>query len=495
MNDRFVGFLSDDDYRLRIAMTFSPQGEVLVFKTVATSQWEPLMTISAEDALTTSPAGLDRTGTHLYLLDSRNRNTGALRTIALDSGEETTLFATELADVDGAIVHPVEKTVQAVTYTYDRVRIEVLDESIRCDLELLESGSRGEIEITSRTVDDRKWTVAESIDDGPIRFYLYDRDDRCLNYLFSHRRELEELRLAKMHCRVIPARDGRNLVSYLTLPVDSDPQNHGCPDKPLPMVLLVHGGPWYRDYWGFHPEHQLLANRGYAVLSVNFRGSTGFGKEFINAANHEWAGAMHNDLIDAVAWATGHNIALKNKVAIMGGSYGGYAALVGLTFTPTTFACGVDIVGPGNLITLMENPPPYWMPIMPLMSTRVGDHTTENGRKFLESRSQLFHVDQIVRPLLIAQGANDPRVRRAESDQIVAAMRERRIPVTYLLYPDEGHGLDRPENNLSFYAVAEAFLAQHLGGACEPIGDDLERASFEVVEGANQIPELAGCLA
>ena len=258
------------------------------------------------------------------------------------------------------------------------------------------------------------------------------------------------------------------------------------------MILLVHGGPWWRDHWGFNPLHQLLANRGYAVLSVNFRGSTGFGKSFVNAANQEWAGRMHDDLIDAVNWSVAEGIADKDKVAIMGGSYGGYATLVGLTFTPEVFACGIDIVGPSSLITLMENPPPYWMPIMPMMTTRVGDYTSEEGRRFLESRSPLFRVDNIKRPLLIGQGANDPRVKQAESDQIVDSMQRHEIPVTYVLYPEEGHGFDRPENDISFYAICEAFLARHLGGRSEDIGADFHGANFRVVAGSEHIPGLEG---
>jgi dipeptidyl aminopeptidase/acylaminoacyl peptidase len=257
------------------------------------------------------------------------------------------------------------------------------------------------------------------------------------------------------------------------------------------MVLLVHGGPWHRDSWGFDPGHQWLANRGYAVMSVNFRGSTGFGKDFINAANHEWGGRMHDDLIDAVQWAVQEGIAIQDKLAIMGGSYGGYAALVGLTFTPDTFACGVDIVGPSNLISLMENPPPYWQPVMPLMQTRVGDFVSEAGREFLKTRSPLFHVDRIQRPLLIGQGATDPRVKQQESDQIVAAMKAKNIPVTYVLFPEEGHGFRRPENDIAFYAITEAFLAQHLGGEFEPIGDAFVGANFEVPAGSNGVPGLA----
>jgi dipeptidyl aminopeptidase/acylaminoacyl peptidase len=309
--------------------------------------------------------------------------------------------------------------------------------------------------------------------------------------LFSHRPELAELPLAKMRPVVIPSRDQLDLVSYLTLPNGTDDDGDGRPNQPLPMVLLVHGGPWARDQWGFDPLHQLFANRGYAVLSVNYRGSTGFGKSFINAADRQWAETMHNDLIDAVQWAAREGIAIKDKTAIMGGSYGGYATLVGLTFTPDVFACGVDLVGPSSLISLLENPPPYWMPMMPMMKQRVGDWTTDEGRQFLQSRSPLFRAGEIKRPLLIGQGAQDPRVKQSESDQIVEAMKVKNIPVTYMLYPEEGHGFDRPENNLSFFAVTEHFLSQHLGGKAEPIGNAFHGSKVQIPVGADQIPGVS----
>jgi dipeptidyl aminopeptidase/acylaminoacyl peptidase len=293
-----------------------------------------------------------------------------------------------------------------------------------------------------------------------------------------------------MHAKAIKSRDGLNLVSYYTLPTWTDPDQDGRPDKPLPMVLFVHGGPWARDGWGYDPYHQWFANRGYAALSVNFRGSTGFGKEFLNAGNFEWAGKMHDDLLDAVAWAVKNRIADKERVAIMGGSYGGYATLVALTFTPEEFACGVDIVGPSNLITLLETIPPYWTPMIDAFTKRVGDHRTEEGRELLAERSPLNRVEAICRPLLIGQGANDPRVKQAESDQIVKAMQKNNIPVTYVLYSDEGHGFARPENRTSFNAVAEAFLAKHLGGRFEPMSEDMTGSSIAIPTGAEDIPGL-----
>jgi dipeptidyl aminopeptidase/acylaminoacyl peptidase len=300
--------------------------------------------------------------------------------------------------------------------------------------------------------------------------------------------------LANMHPVTIDSRDGLGLVSYYTLPPGSHGDGDGVPDQPLAMVLVPHGGPWGRDRWGYDGWHQWLANRGYVVLTVNFRASTGFGKAFINAGNREWGAKMHDDLIDAVDWAIEQGIADPARVAIMGGSYGGYATLAGLTFTPDKFACGVDLVGPANLVTLLETMPPYWKPQVELFTTRVGDFRTEDGRKFLASRSPLTYADRICRPLLIGQGANDPRVKQAESDQIVQAMQAKGIPVTYVLYPDEGHGFARPENRLSFNAIAEAFLSECLGGRFEPVGDDFQGSSIAVPVGAEHVPGLTAAL-
>jgi dipeptidyl aminopeptidase/acylaminoacyl peptidase len=281
---------------------------------------------------------------------------------------------------------------------------------------------------------------------------------------------------------------------YYSLPLDSDSDGDGIPDRPLPMVFFPHGGPWGRDFWGYIPWHQWLANRGYAVLCVNFRSSTGFGKEFTNAGDHQWGGKIMEDQVDAVQWAIAQEIADPQKVAVMGGSFGGYSTLAGLTLYPEMYACGVDLVGPSNLITLLESMPPYWKPILELFTTRVGDHRTEEGRALLTKHSPLTYVDRICRPVLIGQGANDPRVKQAESDQIVKAMQAKHIPVTYLLYPDEGHGFARPENSLSFNAIAEAFLARCMGGRYEPIGGDFVNSSLRVLSGGDEIPSLQEAL-
>ena len=259
--------------------------------------------------------------------------------------------------------------------------------------------------------------------------------------------------------------------------------------------MIPHGGPWLRDYWGFHPWHQWLANRGYAVLSVNFRGSIGFGKAFANAGNLEWGGKIIEDQQDAVDWAVHSGIADPERLAVMGGSFGGYSVLAGLTFTPKLFCCGIDLVGVSNILTWMESIPDYWKPLVQLIYSRVGDPRNDEGRALLEKHSPINYAERICRPLLVAQGANDPRVKPAESEQIVKAMQANGIPVVYAFYPDEGHGFARPQNRKSFFSMVEAFLAKHIGGRCEPFVDDFEGSSAQILAGAEHIPGLEEVLA
>jgi dipeptidyl aminopeptidase/acylaminoacyl peptidase len=488
-NDGFESFLVDDDFRVRFGKKPAPDGGYLLLKREG-NDWrdEPFVAVTHEDALSTAAVGLDASGDLLYLLDSRGRNTAALVALDAHTGARTVLFEDPRADVGHVLSHPLTRRVQAAAATYTRTRWGVLDEAVRRDLETLQRASSGEVWVHDRTRDDGLWAVSFERDDAPTAYALYDRHAGVVRPLFSTRPALEGAPLSRMHPVVIPARDGLELVSYLTLP--SWLAEGMRPKLPLPTVLLVHGGPWSRDTWGFNTWHQWLANRGYAVLSPNFRGSTGFGKAFVNAGNLEWGAKMHDDLLDAVAWAVAEGIADPARVAIMGGSYGGYATLAGLAFSPEVFAAGVDIVGPSNLQTLLSTIPPYWAAMVEEMARRVGDHRTEAGRALLWSRSPLRCAANIRRPLLIGQGANDPRVKQAESDQIVAALQEREVPVIYALYPDEGHGFVRPENALSFYALTEAFLAEHLGGRSEGLGEDLEGSSLEVKAGAAWVEGL-----
>ena len=493
-NKEFSGFEIDNDFRVRLASNMTADGGSEVFMPAKNGSWETFIRIEMEDALTTGFSGFNKINDQIYLIDSRGRNTAALYALNLQTKESYFLAEDPKSDLTGMMIHPTEKNVQAVAFYYDRIHWKILDPSIEPDMDLLHSVEEGDMTVVSRSLDDKVWIVVFTRDNGPSHYYYYDHDKRRASFLFTDRELLAGLPLAKMIPAVIKSRDGLDLVSYYTLPLQSDENGDGRPDKPLPMVLYVHGGPWARDYWGLDSIHQWLANRGYVVLSVNFRGSTGLGKNFINAGNLEWGKKMHDDLIDAVNWSVQQKIADPEKIAIMGGSYGGYAALAGLTFTPGTFACAVDIVGPSNLITLLETIPPYWKPEIEQFTKRVGDFRTEPGRKLLQERSPLNSVTRIERPLLIGQGANDPRVKQNESDQIVKAMQAKGLPVTYVLYGDEGHGFARPENRLSFYAIAEAFLAEHLGGSFQPIGQDFTGSNLTVPAGAGEVPGLAQAL-
>lgn len=488
--DQYGGFHTDESFRIRYAHKPTDDGGRQLYRK-AGDAFVPFLKIGSDDALTTGLIGLDKSGKTLFLRTSVGRDTAALVAMPASGGKQKVLAEDAKADINEVLRHPTEKTVQATASTYLRKTWKFVDMKMQRDFDVLSKVTRGDVAIASRTLDDQRWTVAFVTDDGPVKYYLYDRRTKKASFLFSNRPELEDLDLATMRPVVIKARDGLDMVSYLTLPAAI---RGARPPHPLPMVLFVHGGPWGRDNWGYNPYHQWLQDRGYAVLSVNYRGSTGFGKRHINLSNHQWAGTMHDDLIDAVRWATREGVAHKDKVAIMGGSYGGYATLVGLTFTPAQFACGVDIVGPSNLVTLLESIPPYWAPYLALFKKRVGDHTTETGKKQLMLRSPISRADKIVRPLLIGQGANDPRVKQAESDQIVKAMQKKEIPVTYVLFPDEGHGFARPANRLAFNAVAEAFLGRCLGGASEPVGDDFENSSLRVPAGKKLVPGLATAL-
>lgn len=456
-----VSWTADATFQVRAATAATPDGgSELLFRETVDKPWETVRHWGPDDE--GGAVSFSADGKTLYIIGSHDANAQRLIALDLATREETVMAEDEQYDVGGILMHPTTRVIQAVSFYKDKVQWQVLDQSIAPDFEAITQVREGEFGVTNRTLADDTWLVAYTTDDGPVYYYSYDRESKSSTLLFSNQPELEELSLASMQPISYEARDGLTIHGYLTTPV-------GLEAKNLPTVLLVHGGPWARDNWGYSPIVQWLANRGYAVLQVDFRGSTGYGKAFLNAGNRQWAAAMHDDLIDAVNWLVEQGIADPDKVAIMGGSYGGYATLVGLTFTPEVFAAGVDIVGPSNLVTLMQSIPPYWAPMLASMYHRVGNLETEE--EFLKSRSPLFFVDRIQKPLLIGQGANDPRVKQAESEQIVEAMKQANKPVEYVLYTDEGHGFARPENRLHFFAIAEAFLAKYLGGRSEPVGN------------------------
>ncbi|MEL7445120.1 MAG: S9 family peptidase [Pseudomonadota bacterium] len=494
-NNGYAGFMADDTLTLRMAFRQNEDGGTDYFNVAENVVEEaPFEATAMEDSLTTSPAGYTTDGSILYWLDSRGRNTAALFAQDTATGAKTIIAEDDKADIGGTIRDPKTGVVEAYSVNYLKTEWTATDPELKASLDWLDERLDGEFGISSRTDDDRTWIVWNDPLTAPTATYIYERDAGTLAPFYTTRPELEGMPLQPMYPVEITSRDGLTLPSYLTLPVGSDSDMDGRPDKAVPMVLLVHGGPWARDEYGFNSIHQMLANRGYAVLSTNFRGSTGFGKDFLNAGNKQWGLKMHDDLIDATDWAIAEGIAIEDEVAIMGGSYGGYATLAGLTFTPEKFACGVDIVGPSNLETLLSTIPPYWAPLVKIFHERMGDPNTEEGLALLRAASPLYKADQITKPLLIAQGANDPRVKQAESDQIVAAMKEAGIPVTYVLYPDEGHGFAKPANNIAFFGIAENFLSECLGGRAEPLGDVLEPSTTEIVEGAEHVKGLEDAL-
>jgi dipeptidyl aminopeptidase/acylaminoacyl peptidase len=494
-NDGYAGYVADEKLQLRIAGKARADGGSDYYRMhdgkVDTA---PLAQVGLDDTQTTNPLAFTTDGKTLYWTDSRGRNTAALIAQDVASGKTRVLAEDPRADIADAFYDPKTGRAQAYELEYLTHEYAVLDPSLKADLAFLKASAKGNFSVTSRDDADGKWIVAIDQVSAPSSTWLYERKDKRLTKLFVARPELEGAPLVPMFPREIKARDGLTLVSYLTLPMSADPKGSGKAGHPVPLVLFVHGGPWARDSYGYHGYHQWLANRGYAVLSVNYRGSTGFGKKFISAGDLQWGRKMHDDLLDAIEWAVKNGVTTRDKVAIMGGSYGGYATLAGMTFTPDTFACGVDIVGPSNLFTLLQTIPPYWEAIKQQFYKRMGDPTTEAGRALLKERSPLNFAEKISRPLLIGQGANDPRVNVRESDQIVASMSAKSIPVTYVLFPDEGHGFARPVNNIAFQAVAENFLGKCLGGRAEPIGAALKASTAQVKHGAEFSPGLKEAL-
>lgn len=456
-----VGWTVDPQFVVRGATaTLKGGGTELRTRESAKAKWTPLITVGLEENV--GLEGFTEDGRSVFLTTSINSDTERLVEKSLKTGAERLLAQSPASDVMGQLAHPVKHVMRAASFDVDgRLAWTAIDSSVKGDLDGLDQALSGDFFVVSMDDADARWLVAERLDAGSTRFWTWDRKAKKAELLFSAQPKLDGLPLATMTPVSISARDGLALPGYLSLPPGKS--------KPVPMVLLVHGGPWGRDTWGYNGTVQLLTNRGYAVLQVNFRSSSGYGKRFLNAGNRQWGLAMHDDLLDAVSWAVKEGVTTPKQVAIMGGSYGGYATLAGLAFTPDVFACGVDIVGPSNLFTLLATIPPYWTSMKSMLVARMGDPEKAQDKELLTKASPLFSAEKIKKPLLIGQGANDPRVKVAESEQIVAAMEKNGLPVTYVVYPDEGHGFARPENRTDFMARAEAFLAKCLGGRVEPL--------------------------
>lgn len=408
--------------------------------------------VYVETSLSHQPDGADFNTTRLVLLSTAD-------------GTELDVIAHDLqSDVSRVSFNDATRVPEYVEFDYTKPRIEVLDESVRSDVYRLQALVTGHFVHVSASTDNATWLYADLRDDASLKYYLYERRSGRHALLFDSQPELAQYTLVPMTPHVLRTSDDEDMVAYLSLP-------HGVPAECLPFVLVVHGGPWARDSWTLNPTHQLFANRGYGVLSVNFRGSTGLGKRWTNLGDRQWGGTMQQDLTDAVSWAVAQGYADKDRVAIYGGSYGGYAVLAGLAFTPDVYACGVDIVGPSHAKTLLQSIPPYWEPLRKMLQLRVGDVETDEALN--ERISPLYHADRMTKPLLIAQGKNDPRVKQAESDQIAKKLHANQHDVQYVLYTDEGHGFARPANKLEFTARVEAFFAQYLGGRQLPLDQSL----------------------
>ncbi|MEW6645560.1 MAG: S9 family peptidase [Pseudomonadota bacterium] len=483
-NTEYTGLLTDGDFQLRLGVRFAKDGSAEVLERHASGSWSPFATVPVGDVDGMRLLDFSPDGHTLYFIDARGRDKAALFAMDMATRKTTLLAADEEADIVGVNFFS-RRPVAAMSYR-ERARWHAVDASMVQDLaDLGASSGGGDIEILGRTYGNRIVTAYFEHDTASGEYALLDRETHEVRPLFKQRTALAGVALQKLEPVVIPARDGLRLNGYLTRPVDAPPGK-------APMVLVIHGGPYARDAWGFNPTHQWLANRGYAVLSVNYRGSTGFGKAFVTAADREWGGRMHDDLIDAVDWAVAQGIADPARVGFYGASYGGYSALTAATKTPDKFACIVDLFGISNLKTFMATIPSYWGPWFSIWKQRLGDPATEEGRAFLTERSPLTHIDRATRPILIAQGLKDVRVVAAESEQMVAALKSRGVPVTYVTFSDEGHGFVRPANRLAFYAVAEAFLGKHLGGRTQPVGDDFKGSTLKVETGGEHVPGLAG---
>ena len=456
-NPGFASWLVDTELTARGGFSMQADGSMVLMRRagIVGDDWQPLLEIPADDATTTDAIGFNRAGDSLYLLTSMDANATRLVQLAFDDGSRTVIAEDPQYDVADVWRDPQTREPQAVVLDESRTRIVPLDDALGTDLQRLQALGDGELGVGRQDREDRRWLVSVSPSDGPVRYHLYDRGTGDTTYLFAHKEALDDYELAPMQPFSFPARDGLNVHGYLSFP-------RGVDRVSLPAVVNVHGGPWVRDRWGYDPEAQWLANRGYVCVQVNYRGSTGYGKAFLKAGDKQWGRAMQDDLVDAVAYVVGQGWVDGARVGISGGSYGGYAALAGAAFTPDVFCCAIDLVGPSNLLTLLASIPDYWAPMRAMLYQRVGHLETEAD--MLWERSPLAHVDAIRIPVLVAQGANDPRVKQAEAEQIVVALVDKGLPHEYLLFEDEGHGLAKPANREVYYDVAERFLAEHLGG-------------------------------
>jgi dipeptidyl aminopeptidase/acylaminoacyl peptidase len=489
-NDAMVAVVPDRALSPRLGISIAADGS-LDFHRWDGSGWKSLWDVSLEDTPAINTTGYqkafswDRANKRFFLYSTEGRDATTLVALDATSVARTPALGEIQGDIAHVVYHPVTGEPLAYATMWARTTWTAVDRVLQDDFTRLARVADGDLEVLGVSRDLGRWLVKYTLSDAPVAYYVYDRASRRAWRFFTGTPALEGLTLSKLHPFEIRSSDDFPLVSYYLLPRWRDPDGDGVPDQPLPAVVLVHGGPSdERAQWAFGPFLHWLANRGYAVLYLNYRGSPGFGKRFLNAEQLEWGGRMSRDLVEQVDWAAKRGIVRRDKVAILGGSYGGYAALAGMTLTPGAYACGVSLVGPSNLSVFL----PGWN--VDRMAKRVGDPRTEAGRKHLHDRSPVNFAQNARGPVLIGQGANDSRVPKAQSDSIVTVMRGAGVPVVYAIYPDEGHGLLRPENSRSFWAITEAFLARCLGGRAAPMGEALEGASVAIESGADFVPGL-----
>ncbi|MBL8551039.1 MAG: S9 family peptidase [Hyphomonadaceae bacterium] len=490
---RFSSYYVDLANAPRLALKPTDDGGAEMWSRAPNGRWSLLFPIPFEGVASSRFISFEQGGRTFLMLDSTDRDRAALVRVDAASGDKTVLGESQRADVVDVWLDPATRAPQAYAAEYLRREWRGLAPAAQADLAYLDAQLEGEPRVLSRTRDDKRWIVEEEGPVTPARTWLYDRSNPQapkMTMLFRNRPALEGRRLAQMTPVEIEARDGLTLVSYLTLPPGADQDRDGRPDAPLPLALVVHDGPWTRDAYTFSAEHQWLADRGYAALSVNFRGSTGFGKAFLNAGNREWGGRMQDDLIDAVRWAVSQRIAQAERVAIFGRSLGGFGAIAGLASAPDVFACGVSVSGFANLQTAVQA-----MPIDPAsrraeLYKRIGDPRDAQDQAMMRERSPIFRAGAIRAPLLIAQGGRDARAPRAELDAVVASLRARRVPVIYLVYPSEDAVFAKAANRVAFFAAAEAFLGQCLGGFAQPFGRDFVGAGVRTMAGGDRIVGL-----
>ena len=475
--DRVTGYDFDWDEKLRVLSKTDEKGNTTLFRLDEGDQLTAIYDYNVNEQayiagwnedntrcyFVTNKGDIDKTS--LFMMDPK---TGKLEFMEKDPSD--------MVDFGGIMLDQNTRKPIYTSYTVDKTEYQWKDKKWLENYDFLVEKFPGrEISIQSSTSDYSKWLIAVSGDRYVAEVHFYDVGERKLIFQYTPRPRLKAVEkfLVPMIPVTYPSSDGLSIPAYLTLPM-------GKPSNKLPVVVLVHGGPkGPRDYWGYDPQVQFLANRGYAVLQPNFRASGGYGKKFLNAGDLQWGKLMQDDITWGVKYLTDKGIADKDKVAIMGGSYGGYATLAGLAFTPQLYACGVDIVGPSNIFTLLESVPAYWEAGRAFLYGMVGDPNTEEGKKRIREASPLFSADKIERPLLIIQGANDPRVKQAEADQIVAALRDKQKKVDYLLAADEGHGFAKPLNRKAMYAEVENFLSEVLGGRCQTAMEPEVKSTLE----------------